>query len=104
MLSQLKTRRAIPGASGREESGGGRSKDAPAVGDGGTGPYVNQRLVAEKWRHLCLSNPVPATAATQISSIFNTVELTLSYLLHRVIIWDEVEVKSCVCSTELLED
>lgn len=86
------------------ESGGGRSKDAPPVGDGGTGLYVNQSVVAEKWRHLWLSNPVPGAAATQISSIFNTVKLTLPYLLHRVVIRDEVEVKSCVCSTELVED
>lgn len=103
-LSQRKTQRVFPGASGKEESGGGRSKDASPVGDGGTGLYVNQSVVAEKWRHLWLSNPVPGAAATQISSIFNTVKLTLPYLLHRVVIRDEVEVKSCVCSFELVED
>lgn len=103
-LSQPKTQRVVPGASGKEESGRGRSKGALPVGDGGTGLYVNQSVVTEKWRHLWLSNPVPGAAATQISSIFNTVKLTLPYLLHRVVIRDEVEVKSCVCSTELVED
>lgn len=38
------------------------------------------------------------------SSFFNPAELPPSYLLHRLVIWDQVEVKSCICSTELLED
>lgn len=75
------------------------------MGDGGTGPGVNQRLVAAKLggisvyqiQSLLLRPP-------QMSYSFNLAEQPLSYLLHGVVIWDQVEVKSCVCSTELLED
>lgn len=75
------------------------------VGDGGTGLGVNQKLVTEKLggisayqiQSLLLQPP-------QMSPFFNPVKLPPSYLLHRVVIWDQVEVKSCICSTELLED
>lgn len=75
------------------------------VGDGGTGLSVNQRLVAEKLGGILAYQIQPLLLQpAQMSSFFNTVKFPPSYLLHRLVVWDQVEVKSCICSTELLED